>query len=102
MASLVARVWVAMLIRWMRIAGRVLASRTSPWVVGEWDGGVPVKCLPYPGTQTGRSCRILGGELDGDLGRGCRVQQEREGKGVRRFRKVPIEQLSGSSGAREL
>ena len=41
----------------------------------------------------------FGGELEGDLGRGCRVQQEREGKGVRRFRKVPIEQLSGSSGA---
>ena len=65
-----------------------------------WRGACGVLALPW--NTNGQKLQDFGGELEGDLGRGCRVQQEREGKGVRRFRKVPIEQLSGSSGAREL
>ena len=67
MASLVARVWVAMLIRWMRTAGRVLASRTNPWVVGEWDGGVPVECF-LPWRTNGQKLQDPGGNLNGIWG----------------------------------
>lgn len=63
-----------------------------------WRGACGVLALPW--NANGQKLQDPGdfgrGELEGDLGRGRRVQQ-----GVRRLCKVLIEQLSGSSGAGE-